>query len=64
MMYNIYNGHIQSVLTEFALMGDSNVQAQDQTSGADEILKYKNLLDAGIITSEEFEAKKKQILNL
>ena len=45
-------------------MGDSNVQAQDQTSGADEILKYKNLLDAGIITSEEFEAKKKQILNL
>jgi len=32
------------------------------TSGADEIVKYKTLLDAGIITQEEFEAKKKQIL--
>ena len=30
----------------------------------DEILKYKGLLDAGIITKEEFEAKKAQILNL
>ena len=34
------------------------------TSGADEIMKYKQLLDQGIITPEEFEAKKKQILAL
>lgn len=33
-------------------------------SGADEILKYKNLMDAGIITEEEFQAKKKQLLGL
>ncbi|MDY4428021.1 MAG: SHOCT domain-containing protein [Lachnospiraceae bacterium] len=33
-------------------------------SGADEILKYKELLDMGIISQEEFDAKKKQILNL
>lgn len=33
-------------------------------SGADEILKYKNLMDAGIITEEEFNAKKSQILGL
>ena len=33
-------------------------------SSADEILKFKQLLDAGIITQEEFETKKKQILNL
>ena len=33
-------------------------------SGADEIIKYKTLLDSGIITKKEFEAKKKQILNL
>ena len=33
-------------------------------SGADEILKYKSLLDSGIITQAEFDAKKKQILNL
>lgn len=31
---------------------------------ADEILKYKKLLDAGAITQEEYEAKKKQLLNL
>ncbi len=30
----------------------------------DEIKKYKELLDSGIITIEEFEAKKKQILGL
>lgn len=31
-------------------------------SNADEIMKYKKLLDCGAITSEEFEAKKKQLL--
>ena len=30
----------------------------------DELLKLKNLYDEGLITSEEYEAKKKQILNL
>lgn len=34
------------------------------TSNADEILKYKNLLDMGIISEEEFEHKKTQLLNL
>ena len=38
--------------------------AQPAASGADEILKYKQLLDAGIITEEEFQAKKKQILGI
>ncbi|MBD8036747.1 PH domain-containing protein [Solibacillus sp. A46] len=33
-------------------------------SNAEEIIKYKELLDAGIITPEEFEAKKKQLLGL
>ena len=33
-------------------------------SNADEILKYKNLLDIGAITKEEFEAKKKQLIKL
>lgn len=37
---------------------------KEQPSGADEILKYKSLLDSGIITSEEFEHKKKQILGM
>ena len=35
-----------------------------QISAADEIKKYKELLDMGIITQEEFDAKKKQLLDL
>ena len=31
---------------------------------ADEIKKYKELLDEGVITQEEFDAKKKQLLDL
>lgn len=33
-------------------------------SSADELGKYKDLLDKGIITQEEFDAKKKQLLGL
>lgn len=35
-----------------------------QSSDADELLKFKNLMDNGIISAEEFEAKKKQLLGL
>lgn len=35
-----------------------------KTSAADTLKEYKSLLDAGIITQEEFDAKKKQILGL
>lgn len=39
--------------------------SQPQTlSSADEILKYKNLLDMGVITQNEFEQKKKQLIEL
>lgn len=33
-------------------------------SSADELKKYKELYDMGVLTEEEFETKKKQILNL
>ena len=33
-------------------------------SSADELAKFKDLLDKGIITQEEFDAKKKQLLGL
>ena len=36
---------------------------QEQSS-ADELKKFKDLLDSGIITQEEFDAKKKQLLGL
>lgn len=38
--------------------------ASQSSSAADEIRKYKELLDEGIITEEEFEQKKKQLLGL
>ena len=34
------------------------------SSDADELRKFKALLDDGIITQEEFDAKKRQILGL
>lgn len=42
----------------------NNVAMQQTVSPVDEILKYKSLLDAGIITEEEFNAKKAQLLGL
>ena len=41
-----------------------NVTVVNSASNADELKKYKDLLDAGIITQEEFDAKKKQLLGL
>lgn len=35
-----------------------------QISPADELKKYKELLDSGVISEEEFEEKKAQLLNL
>ncbi len=37
---------------------------QTATSPAVELKKYKDLLDMGIITQEDFNAKKKQLLGL
>lgn len=42
-----------------------NIIAENQVfSPADELRKYKELLDDGIITQEEFETKKNILLNL
>ena len=40
------------------------VSSAPAISPADELLKYKGLFDAGVLTQEEFEAKKKQLLGL
>lgn len=42
-------------------MNDKNMQVNNFSS-VDEILKFKKLLDEGIITQEEFEKKKKELL--
>lgn len=41
--------------------GTTIVQNSDE---ADQLKKYKDLLDSGVITQEEFDAKKKQLLGL
>ena len=40
------------------------IKQEIQPSSADELKKYKELLDSGVITQEEFDAKKKQLLGL
>lgn len=40
------------------------IQQENTTSAADEILKYKNLLDIGALTQDEFNRKKKELLGL
>ena len=42
----------------------TQTQVIQQTSSADELKKFKELLDMGVITQEEFDAKKKQLLGL
>lgn len=41
-----------------------NSSTSTQISSADELKKFKDLLDNGVITQEEFEEKKKQLLGL
>ena len=53
--------YIESRILELSKQQATIVQ---QTSAADEIVKFKALLDAGVITQEEFDMKKKQLLGL
>lgn len=54
-LFEVTDGEIQQ------LKKSQNTQ---HLSSADELKKYKELLDMGVITQEEFEAKKKQLLGL
>jgi len=42
----------------------TTIKQEVQQSSADELKKFRELLDSGIITQEEFDAKKKQLLGL
>lgn len=42
----------------------STIKQEIPQSNAEELKKYKELLDMGVITQEEFDAKKKQLLGL
>ena len=55
--------NIVSIL-EIICHENANNSSNNSLSPADEIKKYKELLDSGAITQEEFDAKKKQLLGL
>lgn len=65
-IYKIGFDLAQKCLSTLQLIVNGNQEVKETPIGseADEILKFKNLLDQGIITQDEFEAKKKQLLNL
>ena len=70
-IYKAAQTNAQNCISALQIITDANNQTSNQKSDtstpiseADEILKFKQLLDAGIISQEEFEQKKKQLLGL
>lgn len=66
----IYKGlfrQLQEIVAKLKQIVDNAAappQMEGVASAADEILKFKSLLDAGAITQEEYDAKKAQLLGL
>ena len=61
------NNEIHTEISKLLNNRQNNKQEQIQvnnTSTTEELKQYKELLDNGVITQEEFDAKKKQLLNL
>ena len=60
------NYEIHSVISDLIMnrQNNKNNNVTIPQSSADELKKYKELLDSGILTQEEFDAKKKQLLGL
>lgn len=54
----------QTITAEDQEAGSAPAQTGSSTSDLDELQKLADLRDQGILTDEEFEAKKKQILGL
>lgn len=69
-VYKTAYNSAQNILSVLQIICENNKTNATNNNGgsvansADEILKYKNLLDQGIISQEEFDAKKKQLLGL
>lgn len=68
-MYKIAFQNAQECLSVLQIICDvqqpgQTLKTEQPSSATEEIIKYKELMDQGIITQEEFEAKKKQLLGL
>ena len=59
----VYN-EISKLIRERQETKNATVITQKSNSNADELKKYKDLLDSGAITQEEFDLKKEQLLGL
>lgn len=60
---------VNSIIADFdnvlqSLKSPKSAAVIQQSSAADELKKFKELLDMGVITQEEFDVKKKQLLGL
>ncbi len=56
------NNTIHDVLFSLKQQKRNVAQERPVSSVADELLKFKNLLDMGVITQEEFDKKKRELL--
>jgi hypothetical protein len=61
---NAYNPQVNNYYAEPSQSAQPVQPVPPTQSIADEIIKLKSLMDQGIITPEEFEAKKKELLNI
>lgn len=66
LLYSTATQAAKNLASELEYMQNKEQKKNDVTSGsaADEIKKFKSLLDDGTITQEEFDTKKKQLLGL
>ena len=54
---------VYKAISELLMNRQNNTKVNPEiNNGADELKKYKELLDMGVITQEEFDTKKKQLL--
>lgn len=55
---------IYEVVSKLLMERQTSKTVSNETSPVEDLKKYKELLDSGVISQEEFDAKKKQLLNL
>lgn len=55
---------IENSTTTMSSPVDNTTKKHPDISSFDHVIKYKELLDAGVITEEEFENKKKELLGM